>query len=119
MPYVAVLPTQGRKTKAVAFSTREKVQMVARCKIKGEDPKVVVPPFYEKYGAKPPRHPAQSLSGFAQLIQKRLGRDDTEMVDLCKEFGIAMNPVEPQETILLGDPGQMAPSVAGRNTEKV
>ena len=92
MPKQAVI--QKRSKAAGCFSLREKVEMVARCKLRGEDATGVVPAFYTRHGLPAPRHPAQPLSGFAKAFQNRLAEDDAEALALAEEFGFELVEVE-------------------------
>lgn len=91
MPQEAVIPKTGKRK--VPFTLREKVEMVARCKLRGEDAATVIPPFYQRHGLTPPRHPAQPLSGFAKGFQACLAKDDPEAITLAQEFGFELLPL--------------------------
>ena len=91
MPHIAQIPKIGKHRSS--FTLREKVEMVARCKVKGEDPASVVPKFYQARQLEPPKHPAQPLSGFIKFIQNRLASDDPETIALAREYGIEVTAV--------------------------
>jgi hypothetical protein len=90
--YQVVMPTAGKPPSPI--SLREKVEMLARCRLRSENPAEVVPPFCAKHGLEVPKHPAQPLSGFAAGFQNLLAKSDQEALKLAKEFGFQLVEVE-------------------------
>jgi len=89
MPLTVIIPKRSKKT-ASCFTLREKVEMIARCKLCGEDPRVVMPPVYERHGVNCPRIAAQALSGFIKQFANRVAKGDSEAIALAKEFGFKL-----------------------------
>ena len=88
MSYIVMIPKRGRDREAISF--REKVEMLARCKLNSEDANTVVPPVYLRHGLTPPKYAAQALSGFATRFKNAVAKGDPEAIRLAKEFGFEL-----------------------------
>lgn len=75
-----------RSKSAARFSLEEKFQIVLKCYVEKQDPKVVVPEFYKKHGMRPPIHPAQGISTFPAQIEQLVNDGDPEGLRLAKEY---------------------------------
>jgi hypothetical protein len=87
-----VRPPKRTKGKHL-FSEREKMELAIRCKVRGEDPQVVMPPAYERHKLSPPKHPSQALSSFFRLFENRLGSGDQVARDLAGQYDLELEPI--------------------------